>query len=86
MRLSVKGLAIASALMWGVGVLGVGVCNLVWPNYGEAFLQLCASIYPGYHATRGIADVLTGFGYALVDGAVGGAVFAWLYNIFAGRG
>jgi hypothetical protein len=28
----------------------VGVSNLIWPGYGQAFLQLAASMYPGYSA------------------------------------
>lgn len=43
-----------------------------------------ASAYPGYHATRSIAEVIVGTLYEFVDGLIGGAVFAWLYNQFAG--
>jgi hypothetical protein len=57
--------------------------NLVWPSYGREFLQLVASIYPGYHATPSFGQVIVGTLYALVDGAVGGAIFAWLYNRLA---
>jgi hypothetical protein len=42
-----------------------------------------ASVYPGYHATRSLGDVIVGGLYGLVDGLIGGAVFAWLYNLFA---
>ncbi len=47
------------------------------------FLAFLASIYPGYHATRSIGEVLIVTLYALADGLIGGAVFAWLYNCFA---
>jgi hypothetical protein len=40
-------------------------------------------MYPGYEPGPGIGSVLTGTLYGLVDGAIGGAVFAWLYNLFA---
>lgn len=45
---------------------------------------ITASAYPGYHATRSIAEVIVGTLYEFVDGLIGGAVFAWLYNQFAG--
>jgi hypothetical protein len=83
MKFSVKGLALASAILWGVAMLGMGVANLVWSSYGQQFLQTMASVYPGYHATRSIAQVVVGTLYGVVDGSIGGAVFAWLYNQLA---
>jgi len=83
MRFNVKGLALASAILWGVAMLGIGLANLVWSSYGQRFLQIMASVYPGYHATRSFADVIVGTLYGVVDGLIGGAVFAWLYNQFA---
>jgi hypothetical protein len=84
MKLSVKSLAIVSALLWGGGVLFVGLVNLAAPSYGAAFLQCVSSVYPGFHNSRTLVDVLVGTGYALFDGAVGGALFGWLYNSFSG--
>lgn len=85
MKLSVKGMAIAFALLWGVlAMFLTGLANLIWPGYGKAFLDLMASVYPGYHATASLGDVIVGALYGVVDGAVGGALFAWLYNRFAG--
>jgi len=80
MKLGVKGLALASAILWGLAMLVMGLSNLVWGSYGQQFLQTMASIYPGYHATRSIAEVVVGTLYGVVDGLIGGAVFAWLYN------
>ena len=83
MKLSVKGLAMASGILWGVAMLVMGLANLIWGGYGQQFLQLMASVYPGYHATRSIAEVIVGTLYGAVDGFIDGAVFAWLYNQFA---
>jgi len=85
MRLSIVALALTVGLLWGGAVLIVAAANLIWPGYGRAFLDLVASIYPGYHVASGVSSVLTGTLYALVDGAGGGAVFAWLYNVFSRR-
>ncbi len=83
MKLNVKAFAVVAALTWGIlAMLLTGIANLIWPNYGREFLQVMASVYPGYHATRSLIQVIVGALYGLVDGAVGGAVFAWLYNCF----
>ena len=86
MRLSLKALAIASALLWGLGAMFLtGLMYLIAPPYGEHFLLTMSSVYPGFHATRTLADVLVGPGYGLVDGGVCGLLFAWFYNAFAGQ-
>lgn len=79
MRLSSTALACALGLIWGGGIFVVGLAHLVWPAYGGAFLDLAASIYPGYHV-GGFGEVVVGTAYGLVDGAVGGAIVAWVYN------
>ena len=40
------------------------------------------SIYPGYKSLSGFAGVIVGALYAVVDGAVAGALFGWLYDSF----
>lgn len=86
MKFSTKGLAMASGILGGVAMLGMGLANLIWSNYGQQFLQTMASVYPGYHATRSVAEVIVGTLYGFVDGLIAGAVFAWLYNQFARSG
>jgi len=83
MKFSTKGLALASGILWGLAMLGMGLANLIWSGYGQQFLQTMSSVYVGYHATRSIAEVIVGTFYGAVDGLIGGAVFAWLYNQFA---
>jgi hypothetical protein len=85
MRLSIRAMAVATGLLWGGATLLVGLIHLAGVPYGSAFLQLLASLYPGFHGSRTIGDVLLGTGYALVDGALGGMFLAWLYNLGAGR-
>ena len=85
MRLSAKALAIVSAILWGGCILVVGLINLAAPGYGANFLHGISSVYPGFHASRTVLDVLVGTGYGIVDGAVGGYLFALLYNFFVPR-
>ena len=83
MKLSVKGLALTSGIFFGALILLVGLANLVFPEYGEDLLEVAEDLYPGY-TIGGFGSVIVATLYALVDGAIGGAIFAWLYNKFAG--
>jgi hypothetical protein len=85
MRLNVTALALTVGLFCGAAILIVASANLIWPSYGRTFLDLAASVYPGYHPSSGIGSVITGTLYGLVDGAIGGVVFGWLYNLLAQR-
>jgi hypothetical protein len=82
MKLSVAGCAAAFAAVWGGGVLACGLINLASPSYGRDVLKALRSIYPGFRYSRTFVDVLVGTGYAVLDGAAGGAVYALLYNQF----
>ncbi|MFQ5741888.1 MAG: hypothetical protein ACE5JX_23075 [Acidobacteriota bacterium] len=83
MKLSLKGMTLAAALAWGVlAMFLTGLGNLIWTGYGQGFLDVMASVYPGYHAQASFGQVFIGTLYGLLDGAVAGAVFAWLYNRF----
>ena len=84
MRLSTKGMTAAAALLWGGGILFVGLLNLAMPAYGTNFLQMISSVYPWFHASRSFGDVVVGTIDALIDGAAAGFLFAWLYNSFRG--
>jgi ABC-type oligopeptide transport system substrate-binding subunit len=83
MRLSLKATAIAAGLLWGGAILCVGLINLVDPNYGVNFIQVTSSVYPWFHASRTIGNVVIGTVDGLLDGAIAGVIFAWLYNIVA---
>ena len=80
MKINIKAMAATSALLWGSAVLTVALANRIRPRYGREFLRVLGSIYPGYHARRTLDNVFVATTYAIVDGAVGGAVCAWLYN------
>ena len=85
MRLCIKGMAIAAAFLWGGAILFVGLMNIALPAYGLNFLQTLSSVYPWFHASRSIGDVVIGALDGLVDGAIAGSLFGWLYNSFAAQ-
>ena len=83
MKLSVKGLAITAAIIWGAALLFMGGANMMFPGYGSTFLEVMGSVYPGYQPGTGLSSVIIGSLYGAVDAGIGGAIFAWLYNFFA---
>lgn len=85
MKFNLIALGLTAGLIWGGAILVVSLASLIWPGYGEAFLNLLASIYPGYHPGSGAGSVIAGMLYGLVDGTIGGIIFGWLYNLLAGR-
>jgi len=86
MRISVRGLIFAGGLIWGATVAFVGFMNFRDATYGAGFLAALSSMYPGFHNTRAMLDIWIGVGYGVVDGAITGLLFGWVYNTFRGRG
>jgi hypothetical protein len=82
-KMCVKAAAISSAVMWGGSVATVAAINAIKPTYGKEFLRWTASIYPGYKAHPTLRQAAVAGGYAALDGAVCGALFALLYNRLA---
>ncbi len=82
MQLSIRAFAFTCGLFFAGTVAVVGGVALAFPGYGQPVLDLFASLYPGYAADGTVADWLVGIGLALLDGMIGGSVFAWLYNRF----
>ncbi len=84
MKLNLKALTVALAIVWAGAVFIVGAANAIWPGYGKAFLVMLASIYPGFAASGTFGDAIVGSLYALVDAAIVGFIFGWLYNLIGG--
>lgn len=80
MKLDVRAFAYSCAALWGAVLLLTALMNLVWNGYGQQFLGVVASFYPGYHATHGIGQIVLVTAYGFADGLIGGAAFSWIYN------
>jgi hypothetical protein len=85
MRVSLKAIALSSAVLWGGAMLIVGLIHLMVPSYGAEFLRIMSSVYPGADTAPRLGRVLLGALYGFVDGGVAGLLFGWLYSVFAGR-
>ncbi|HUU52687.1 MAG TPA: hypothetical protein VMW92_06635 [Candidatus Heimdallarchaeota archaeon] len=82
MKLGVIRLGFTACLVWGGIVFLIALANMVLTGYGDAFLIVIDSIYPGYHMGQwGFAGVIVATLYAALDGFVVGIIFAWLYNL-----
>jgi hypothetical protein len=83
MKLGVTRLGFTAGVIWGGIVFFVALANMFLTGYGEAFLKVIDSIYPGYHMGQwGFGGVIVATLYAALDGFIAGVIFAWLYNLF----
>ncbi len=85
MKLNLRAFVLTVGILWAGALFLAGFTNLLWSGYGDAFLQVMASLYPGYHAAGTFGDLIVGTLYALVDGLIFGLIFGGLYNLFAGK-
>lgn len=82
MKLEVKAFALTCAVVWGLGLplLTWWIMALDGPSTAPTWL---GHIYRGYNLT--FAGSIIGGIWAFFDGLVGGAIFAWLYDLIAVR-
>ena len=86
MKLNVMATASSFAVVVGMLMMFVtGIAHMIWPSYGQAFLDVMASVYPGYDAGPTFKQALIGTLYGLLDGFIVGAVLALAYNRYAGK-
>lgn len=82
MKLDVRAFAFTCALVWGVGVFFLTWWIIAFDGAtGEP--TWLGRIYRGYNLSA--TGSLIGLVWALFDGLIGGAVFAWLYNLLLSR-
>ncbi len=81
MRLHIKSFALAAGLFWGLTLLVYAWWRLLLEGEESEDQTVIGRKYPGFSISP--LGSLIGFGWGLVDGAVKGAAFAWLYNRIA---
>jgi hypothetical protein len=84
MQMRRKAMMGASAILLGACMLMVGLLNLRFPSYGGDFLRIMSSVYPGFHDSRTIGQVMLGTIYGVLDGAILGYIFSSLYRWVGG--
>ena len=82
MKLNVKAFALTCGLLWGFALFFLTWWLIAFEgSTGDP--TFIGRFYLGYSLSP--IGSFIGLAWALVDGAVGGAIFAWLYNVIAGR-
>lgn len=82
MRLNVKAFALTCGLVWGLGLFVLTWWVIAFDGAtGE--VTLLGRIYRGYSLSP--TGSVIGLVWALLDGLIGGAIFAWLYNVLTDR-
>ena len=83
MKLNVLALGLACGLIWGLGLFIITWWIIMFDGQQPGDTLVLGRIYRGYElTTRGS---LFGLLWGLGDGFIGGVIFAWLYNMLAGR-
>jgi hypothetical protein len=82
MKLNVKAFALTCALVWGLGLFLLTWWIIAFDGAtGE--VTLIGRLYRGY--TISPVGSMIGLAWASIDGLIGGALFAWIYNFIACR-
>ena len=81
-RLNVKALAGGLGVSWALCILLAGWASAL--GWGERFVEVMSSVYIGYASS--FFGGIIGAAWGLIDGALGGAVIAIVYNAISTRG
>jgi len=77
MRLHTKALALSAGIVVGGSVFIITLAGVFF-GYGEVFLQLLESIYPGYSIS--LVGSAIGLVYGFLDGALCAGLIGYVYN------
>jgi len=77
MKLDVRAFALSCGVLWGATIFFATLWLLFTGHHG-ALMSRLGYFYIGY--TFSMAGAFVGFLWGFVDAAIGGAVFAFLYN------
>jgi hypothetical protein len=82
MKLNLKSFALTCGLVWGAGLFLLTWWIIAFDGVtGEP--TLIGHLYRGYSISP--AGSFIGLAWGFADGLIGGAIFAWLYNLLSRR-
>ncbi len=82
MKLDVKAFALACALVWGLGLFALTWWVIAFEG-ATGNVPCVGLVYRGYNISP--VGSLIGLVWGFFDGLIGGAIFAWLYNVLVRR-
>ncbi len=82
MKLNVKAFALTCGLICGFGLFFITLWIMFFDG-ATGDVTFIGRLYRGYNIS--FVGSLIGLVWAFFDALIGGAIFAWLYNLLAGR-
>jgi hypothetical protein len=82
MKINVKAFALTTGLFWGFGLLFITWWIMLFEGATGDNL-IIGQVYRGYNVSFWGSWI--GFLWGLIDGIIGGALFAWIYNFLTKR-
>lgn len=80
MRLNIRAFALTCGLIWGFGIFALTWWIILFEGAtGE--ITLIGQIYRGFNISP--AGSIIGLIWGFLDGLIGGAIFAWVYNLIS---
>jgi hypothetical protein len=77
-KLNTKSVALSLGIMWSLGIFFISILTLITNSYLHNVVDFLSTIYLGYSLS--FSGIVTGMIWGFFDAAIGGFVFAWLYN------
>ena len=81
MKLNVKAFSLACGLIWGLGLFFLTWWVIAFEGATQQ-ITMIGHLYRGYRISP--MGSIIGLVWGFFDALVGGAVFAWLYNLLTG--
>ena len=82
MKLNTKAFALTCGLFWGIGLFLIAWWVILFEG-STGDLMAIGHLYRGFNISP--IGSLLGLVWGFFDGLIGGFIFAWLYNLLAGR-
>ena len=77
-KLNTKSVALSLGIMWSLGIFFISILTLITNSYLHNIVDFLSTIYLGYSLS--FSGIIAGMIWGFFDAAIGGFVFAWLYN------
>lgn len=82
MKKNLQKIAMTGGIVWGATMAVVTLAYVLF-GYGKAFLEIWASVYPGYSLTA--SGVVVGAVYGFIDVYIGIYIIHWVYQKVGGK-
>jgi hypothetical protein len=82
MKLNVKAVALTTAIICGIGIFLLTWWVIMFEGV-SCKRTIIGLVYRGYNLSP--LGSLIGLAWGFIDGLIGGAIFAWLYNFLVAR-